>query len=132
MLKINLENEDYKILQDFSIQTDHVIEARKPDLLIVDKKERSCKIIDFAVPRDSRIEENEKNKIEKYQDLRRELQKICNVKVKIIPLVVDSLGAIPKQFGKRLNNIGITVGTVQVQKTVLLGAARILRKVLEI
>ena len=68
---------------DFSIQSDHVIEARKPDLVVVDKKERSCKIIDFAVPGDSRIEK-EKDKIEKYQDLGRELQKIWNVEVKII------------------------------------------------
>ena len=85
-----LENEDYKILWDFSIQT------------------------------------------KKYQELERELQKIWNVKVKIIPLVVGSLGAIPKQFGNRLKQIGITVGTAQVQKTILLGTARILRKVLEI
>ena len=77
-----LENEDYKILWDFSIQTDHVIEARRPDLVVVDKKERSCKIIDFAVPGDSRIDEKEKDKIEKYQDLGRDLQKIWNVKVK--------------------------------------------------
>ena len=52
--------------------------------------------------------------------------------MKIIPLAVDSLGAIPKQFGNRLKQIGITAGTAQVQKTVLLGMARILRKVLEI
>ena len=109
-----LENEDYKILLDFSIQTDHVIEARRPDLVVVDKKEKSCKIIDFAVPGDSRIEEKEKDKIEKYQELGRELQKIWNVKVKIIPLVVGSLGAIPKQFGDRLKQIGIAVGTAQV------------------
>ena len=64
-----LENEDYEILSDFSIQTDHVIEDWRPDLIVVDKKERSCKIIDFAVPGDSRIEEKEKDKIEKYQDL---------------------------------------------------------------
>ena len=70
-----LENEDYKILWDFRIQTDHVTEVRRPDLVVVDKKERSCKIIDFAVPGDSRIEEKEKDKIEKYQDLGRELQK---------------------------------------------------------
>ena len=62
----------------------------------------------------------------------RELQKIWNVKVKIIPLVAGSLGAIPKQFGNRLKQISITVGTAQVQKTVLLGMARILRNVLEI
>ena len=83
-----LENKDYKILWDFSIQIDHVIEARRPGLVVVDKKMRTCKIIDFAVPGDSRIEEKEKEKIEKYQDLRKELQKIWNVRVKIIPLVV--------------------------------------------
>ena len=127
-----LENEDYKIFWDFSIQTDHVIEAWRPDLVVVDKKERICKIIDFAVPGDNRIEEKEKDKIEKYQDLGRELQKIWNVKVTIMPLVVDSLGAIPKQYGNRLKQIGITVGKAQVQTTVLLRTARILRKVLEI
>ena len=113
---------------DFSIQTDHVIEARRLDLVVVDKKERSCKIIDFAVPGDSKIEENEKDKIEKYQDLGRELQKKWNVKLKII----GSLGAIPKQFGNRLKQIGITARAAQVQKPVLFGTARILRKVLEI
>ena len=86
---------------DFSIQTDHVIEARRPDLVVVDKKERSCKIIDFAVPGHSRIEEKEKDKIEKYQNLGRELQKEQE-------------------------------GTAQVQTTVLLGMATILRKILGI
>ena len=70
--EIVLENEDYKILWNFSIQSDHVIEARRLDLDVVDKNERSCKIIDFAVPGDSRIEEKEKDKIEKYQVLGRE------------------------------------------------------------
>ena len=98
----------------------------KTDLVVVDKKERSCEIIDFAVPGDSRMKEKEKDKIDKYQDLGRELQKIWNVKVNIVPLVVGSLGAIPKQFGNRLKQIDITVGAAQVQKTVLLGTARIL------
>ena len=64
--------------------------------------------------------------------MRRELQKICNVKVKIIPLFVGSFGAIPKQFGNRLKQIGITAGPAQVQKTVLIGTVGILGKVLEI
>ena len=52
--------------------------------------------------------------------------------MKIIPLVVGSLGAIPKQFGNRLKEIGVTAEIGQVQKTVLLGTARTLRKVLKI
>ena len=101
-------------------------------MVVVDKENRSCQIIDFAVPGDSRIEDKEKEKIEKYQDLARELRRIWNLRVKVIPLVVGSLGAIPKQFGNRLKDIGITAEIGQVQKTVLLGTARILRKVLEI
>ena len=101
-----LESEDYKILRDFSIQTDHVIEAQRLDLVVVDKKRRTCKIIDFAVPGDSMIEEKEKEKIEKYEDLGRELQKIRNMRVKIRPLAVSSLVVIPKQFGNRLKEIG--------------------------
>ena len=54
------------------------------------------------------------------------------MKVKIIPLVVGSLGAIPKQFGNRLKQIDVTAEIEQVQKTVLLVTAKILRKVLEI
>ena len=83
-------------------------------MVVVDNKERSCETIDFAVPGDSRNEEKEKYKIEKDQDLGRELQKIWNVKVKIIPLLVASLGVIPKQFGNRLKQTGITAGTAQV------------------
>ena len=49
------------------------------------------------------------------------------MRIKIIPLVVGSLVAIPKQFGNKLKGTGITVEIGQFQKTVLLGTARILR-----
>ena len=53
-------NEDYNL--GFQYSDYHVIEVRRPDLVVVDKNKRSCKIIDFAVPRDSRIEEKEKDR----------------------------------------------------------------------
>ena len=56
-------------------------------MVVADKKRRTYKVIDFAVPRDSSIEEKEKEKIEKYQDLKRESRKIWNVRVKIMPLL---------------------------------------------
>ena len=33
-----LENEKHKLLRDFELQTDHLILARQPDLVIVNKK----------------------------------------------------------------------------------------------
>ena len=44
------------------VKTDHVIEVQRLDLVVIDKKRRTCKIIDFAVPGDSSIEEKEKEK----------------------------------------------------------------------
>ena len=80
------ENEHYKILWDFPIQTDHVIEARRPDMIIVDKKNNKCQIIDFAVPFDTRVAAKEKEKIFKYQDLARELKKLWKKKLKLFQL----------------------------------------------
>ena len=68
-----LEND--KILLDFDKQTDHLISARRPDLIIINKKKRTCKIVDFAVPADLRINLKECEKGEKYLDLARELKK---------------------------------------------------------
>ena len=43
------ENEDVKLLSDFSIQTDKVIHARRPNIIIEKKKDKECMIIDVAV-----------------------------------------------------------------------------------
>ena len=50
-----LENDTHKLLWDFNIQTDHLIPVRRPDLIIISKKNRTCKIVDFAFPADHRI-----------------------------------------------------------------------------
>ena len=52
-----LENEIHKILWDFEIQTDQLIPARRRDLLLIknknkNKKERTCRLLDLAVPMD--------------------------------------------------------------------------------
>ena len=47
-----LENDMHKLLWDFNIQMDHLIPARRPDLIIINKKKRIYKIVDFAVPAD--------------------------------------------------------------------------------
>ena len=49
------ENDTHKLLWDFNKQTDHLILARRPDLIIINKKKRTCKIVDFAVSADHRI-----------------------------------------------------------------------------
>ena len=70
-----LENNSHKLLWDFNIQTGHLIPARRPNLIIINKKKRICKIVDFDVPADHRINLKGSEKKDKYLDLARELKK---------------------------------------------------------
>ena len=67
-----LENNIHKLLWDLDIHTDHLISAKRSDLMINNKKKTTCKIVDFAVPADHRIKLKECEKKDKYLDLARE------------------------------------------------------------
>ena len=86
----------------------------------------------MACPADGKVVGKEEEKIEKYRDLAREVAKLWNVRVKIIPVVIAALGTISNDLEERINEMGISLKTAQIQMSVLLGTARILRKVLEI
>ncbi len=84
---------------NLNMQTDHLIPARRPDLIIINKKKRICKIVDFAVPADHRINLKESEKKDKYLDLPRELKKLWNMQVTIIPIVIGAFGTVTKGTG---------------------------------
>ncbi len=100
--------------------------------LLSSTKRKDCTIVDIASPGDNRVCDKEQENIEKYQDLKREVARFWSMKkVEIVPVVVGILGAITKKMKSWLEKIGIEIRTVLLQKTALLGATRILRKVLE-
>ena len=73
-----------KILHDFNIQIDHVIQHRRPDIAVLYKTERKCHLIDIAVPGDKRSEQKEQEKIDSYSELRQEVKKIWNLSQMVI------------------------------------------------
>ena len=99
-------------------------------MVVVDRDRKTCNIIDTAVPGDAGIVEKEKEKVEKYQDLRREVERLWNVKAKVVPIVVGALGAVTPNLSKHLDAIGVTTRIELLQKAALLGPARLLRRVL--
>ena len=64
-----LDNHTHKLTWDFEIQTDHQISARQPDLIIINKKERTCGIMKFAVSVEYRVELKECEKRDEGLDL---------------------------------------------------------------
>ena len=71
-----IENINHKLILDMNIQRDNVIMERRPDFVIVNKMEKTAIIIDVAIPGDKRIIDKEKEKIEKYQNLKREILRL--------------------------------------------------------
>ena len=126
-----VEDDHHKILWDFTIQTDREITARRPDIVAINKDTKSCHIIDVAIPGDARIVKKQEEKIDKYQDLAREIRSLWKVKAKVIPIVIGALGTIPKGLNGYLKEIGVTTRVELLQKSALLGTARTLRMVLE-
>ena len=126
-----LENDTPKLLWDFDIQTDHLISTRRPDLIIINKKKGICKIVDFAVRADHRIKLIECEKRDKYPDLARELKKLWNMKVTIIPILIGAFGTVTKGLLKGLEDLEVGDRVETIQTTALLKTARILRRVLE-
>ena len=126
-----LENDTHKLLWDFDIQRDHLISARRPDLIIINKKRRISKTVVFAVPADHRIKLKEWEKRDKYLDLAREFKKLWNMKVTIIPIVIGAFGTVTKGLLKGLEDLEVGDRVETIQTTALLKTARILRRVLE-
>ena len=66
-----LENRTIKILWDLEIQTDSQILSRRAELELINKKERTCHLVNFAVPVYHRKRINTKT-----ETLNRELKKL--------------------------------------------------------
>ena len=125
------ENDKVKLFWDFNVFTDRVIEARRPDIMVLNKETKECLIVDIAVPGDTRITTKEDEKIEKYSELCRELGRLWGVKCRVVPIVVGALGTIPTRLSAHLEMLDINTSIETIQKSAILGTARILRKVLE-
>ncbi|XP_063596689.1 uncharacterized protein LOC134773418 [Penaeus indicus] len=93
--KAIVENESFKLLWDMRIQTDRELAYNNPDIIAFNKDKRTCLIIDVTCPFDYRLPEGEREKIDCYDELKRELKRIWNCReIKIVPIVIGAFGTI--------------------------------------
>ena len=76
-------------------------------MMINKKKKRTCKIVDFAVRADHRVKLKECEKKDKYLNLARELKKLWNMKVTIIPIMIGAFGTVTKGLLKNLDDLEV-------------------------
>ena len=69
----------------------------------------------MAIPDDRRVRAKKEEKVEKYQDLAREIRIMWGVRNKVIPIVVGALGTIPLRLEENLRTIGVDTPTELIQ-----------------
>ena len=114
------------ILWNQQVQTDRTIPNNKPDIIIRDNEKGTCILIDVAIPGDRNVIKNEAEKILKYKDLTIEIQRMWNVKTRVIPVIIGATGTISKSFRKYVSDIPGDHDVKEEQKTAILGTAHIL------
>jgi hypothetical protein len=64
-----LENGRVKLLWDFTIKTDYYLRHNRPDIVVREKEERICNVINIACHFHTRVlkKENEKSKIPRFK-----------------------------------------------------------------
>ena len=106
-----LENETQKAHSDFEIQTDHLISARWPDLVIVNnnkkKKERTSRTVGIVDQAAHRVKLKESENKDKYLDLAKEQKKLWNRKETLLLIIIGALGRVTKGLVLELGDLKI-------------------------
>ena len=126
------ENNEATILWDMPIQTDREIKANRPDIVVKDKKQRTCQLIEISVPTERNTSIKTTEKLSKYKDLEIEIEKMWGMNTTTIPVVLGALGLVKKGMEKYISKIPGNISIQEAQKCALLGTAHILRRILSI
>lgn len=126
------EKDDVSILWDMPIITDREIQANRPDIIIKDRNNNTCILVDVSVPSDRNTSIKFTEKLSKYKDLEIEIGRMWRMSTQVVPVVIGALGVIKRGLERRLNKLPVFISIREIQKTALLGTAHILRKTLSI
>ena len=110
---------------------DREVTANRPDIIIKNKKEKTCPLIDVAIPADRNAVQKEAEKKLKYKSLCIEIQRMWNLKRTIIPVIIGATGIVTRSLRKDLEAVPGKHSIDSLQKTAVLGTSHIIRKVLQ-
>jgi len=87
-----------------SIHTDRDVTANKPDIVIKNKKEKTCTLIDVAIPADRNVVQKEAENKLKYKSLCIEIQRMWNLKCTIIPVIIGATGIVTRSLKEKFGS----------------------------
>ena len=114
-----------------AVHTDREFTANRSDIIIKNKKEKTCKLINVAIPVDRNAVQKEAKKKLKYKSLCTEIQQMWNLKCTIIPIITGATGIVTRSLRKNLEVVPGKHSIDSLQKAAVLETSQIIRKVLQ-
>jgi fructose-1,6-bisphosphatase/sedoheptulose 1,7-bisphosphatase-like protein len=99
-------------------------------MMMINKKEKTCTLIDMAMPADRNVVQQEEEKKLKYKSLGIEIQRMWNLKCTNIPVIIAATGIVMRSLRKHLEAVTGKHSIDSLQKAATLGTAHIIQKVL--
>ena len=129
MPKPMYEEGDVTVLWNQAVHTDREVTANRPNIIIKNKREKTCTLIDVAIPTDRNVVQKEVENKLKYESLCTEIQQMWNLKCTIIPIIIGATGIVTRSLRKNFDAVPGKHSIDSLQKTALLGTSHIVRKV---
>jgi hypothetical protein len=85
-----------------AVHTDTEVAAKRSDIIIKNKKWKTCTLIDVAIPADRNAVQKEAEKKLKYNSLGIEIQRTWNLQRSITPVIKGANGIVTKSLRKNL------------------------------
>jgi len=114
-----------------AVHTDREVTANRPDIILKNKKEKICTLIDVALSADRNGVQKEAEKKLKYKSLCIEIQRMWNLKCTIVPVIIGATGIVTRSLKKNLEAVPGKHSIDSLQKTAVLGTSHIIQKVLQ-
>ena len=124
------EDKKREIWWDRKVQTSVKMDHIRPDVVLIDKAKNQCTIVDFSVPWDKNVQKKEKEKVDSYVPLAKDVTKVWKMPAKVIPVVVGGLGTVSPNLKGYLKTLEIPDVIGCLQMSAIVGTYNILRKVL--
>ena len=126
-------HEDFVIFYDKPIPLGRYVDggAIKPDIVLWDRKSKSAQIIEVSVPNDYGLNRAEREKSNKYQDLKNDLRTTWGLQsIELIPVIVGATGLVKDNLQKYLQSIKGSPALEEIQLCAIKGTISILKRAL--
>ena len=98
------EEGDVTVLLNQAVHTDREVTANRQDIIIKNKKEKTCTLIDVAIPADRNVVQKEAEKKLEYKSLCIEIQRMWNLKCTIIPVIIGATGIVNEKLKEKFGS----------------------------